>query len=101
MELISIESLKAMKKLCKNSYAQLPDDIINELMDAGYVYSNTVIQDTSGLCVGDGYTVTRKGRAYIESQRIFSVPYIFKNILVPILVGVGSSIITTLLLTLL
>lgn len=43
-------------------------------------------------------TLSHDGIAYLESRKIFTLPYIITNLIVPIIVGVTSAVIAALIL---
>ena len=65
--------------------------------------SSFTTQDESGFdtvhrCLDDAVTLTDSGIAEVESRQFFNLEYVLSSLVLPIIVGVLSSVITALIL---
>ena len=103
MNEVSKDSYKVLKHIAKHS--SLPKEatrsIVKQLLDAGYVFYESGKEYFSTVPISymdRAYFITESGKAYLESKQWFDLQYFITHILVPILVGVASSVVTTILL---
>lgn len=95
-------SFKTLKEHFKNR-SDIPD-VIKGMLSSDCI---TIVSGIDKPILGDPIpdscilTLTGKGAAEVESRQWFNVQYVITSILVPIAVGVVSSLITALLLALL
>ena len=84
-------------------YSNISEIIRNMLSDHYITIISGIDKPILGGPIPDScvLTLTRKGAAEVESSQWFDVKYVITSILVPILVGATSSLITALLLALL
>ena len=100
---ISNDSKKFLKKVRKERFDAADDEIIEQLLRAGYVRRNYYV-DSMDVCREDAnrpFSITEDGKAYLESQRRAMWRYIAASILVPLAVGAFSGIATSIILALL
>lgn len=88
----------------KNRFKNRSDisEVIRDMLSSGYLTIVSGIDKPilGGLPIPDSciMTLTGKGAAEVESRQWFDAQYVFSSIIVPIIVGVVSSLITALLL---
>lgn len=90
--------LKKFKKIDISNY-------LNILCDINYLsFYPLPERDSDGFYSGNisdeaTYSLTPKGRIEVESNQFFDLEYVISHILVPILVGVSSSVIAALIIS--